>query len=1509
MAAKVKRIFFKYLGIVLLFLFLTALTLFFAVQTYTFQTWLGKISSTYLSNELQSTIRMKAVKIDFFKKAELTGVLILDQHQDTILSGDLTVNIQDLDYLNSRLILHSISISHATAKIIKYRGDTVFNYNHLVNYFDSGSKDSTGSDWFVKLNGFDLNDVAFVYRNEKYVTKVGSTINFDNVWLKHTSGSIRELKIDSATKTLIANIHNLQTQEQSGFTIKDLDTRIQVSNQHLRAENFRLQTNHSLIIGLIDFKYQAWSDYTDFVDKVYMDSELYDSTLICFTDIASFTDELVGLDETLLLSGKVKGTVNEMNIRQVNLNYKTNTRFRGNISMSGITDFMTSYIHFDADELSSNYSDLQNIPTYPFHEGNKIKIPQNLKSLGTVSYKGKFDGFTNDFTTYGKFKTALGQVNSQLSIKLGETYNDISYNGNLKTDNFYLGTLFGLNDFDQLSVDLKLKGKGIELKHLNAEFEGKVNSIRFHGYQYKNAGLNGKIKDKLFTGVFESNDEHANFDFNGTIDFSNKIPEMNFISTINRIDFDKIHFKFLADTGSFSSQVFINIKGDDINNLSGRINFDNSIYKTTNKTYKLSSLDILLEQFSAEKKIRLSSEYLNAAIYGHFDLSNLNPAINSMLHQYYPSYFEKPSSKTSYQDEITAQIKIKKFQTIKDLVLPDLMVSKGSILDMNFDASLNKLNFQLVSDRIDYLGMNMKDLSFILNENDSVVLAELSGKSFHLTDSLAMQNFNFRLNSIDKKSIYQIDWDNLQSISNKGELKGQITFNENKLQVFTEKINITINDSTWNLEAPNTIRVEKNGSIFVEPMLITNHSQSVLIKGALTETVGDSLTITTNSVILKQFNPLLKDANLKLSGLLNGDVMLSNVHNKFAFNGDIRVDNFVLNDNIIGQALVKALYYPSDDRVALSGFTSLGLDDEFGQPTKNISFRGNYYLNKKEESLDIDFSAKPANLKLLNPFIEGILTVNYGFVNGAGKIHGTPQKILIDGKFRIFNSEIKVDYTNVVYNITGDIEVMPDQIRFSDLYMREKGTRAAAQGTINGNIFHRNFSDIQLDYDITYKNMLILNTTQVQNPSYYGRVFGTGNVGIYGHVSKLNMVIDNTTNKNSKFYLPLDSPTELSENSFVQFVKKDTSALKIEPEISGFNLDITMHATPDLNVQIIIDEQTGDILNVKGNGDLGLSVNMLGKFEMEGDYVISNGDYLFTIENVINKKFEIEPGSVISWNGNPTGAEIDVTTSYKQRASVAPLLNDTTGLYKQPTAVDCNLQIEGKLFSPIINFDINFPNIDATARARIQSVLSDETELNRQVFSFLLFRTFVTPTIYNANSGGVSAGGAAMSTGSELLSNRVSDFLNNYLGGSGLKDLQLSVNYKPQTTTSNETMNVGLSKQFFDNRMTVDGNFGMTNASTSANPNGIIGDLYVDYKLSADGRFRIKGFNKSNDITQMALAGGPYTQGVGFFYRVEFETLASLYDSYVNRIKRIEMIQKRIEKKNSESGTNSSTKP
>ena len=77
------------------------------------------------------------------------------------------------------------------------------------------------------------------------------------------------------------------------------------------------------------------------------------------------------------------------------------------------------------------------------------------------------------------------------------------------------------------------------------------------------------------------------------------------------------------------------------------------------------------------------------------------------------------------------------------------------------------------------------------------------------------------------------------------------------------------------------------------------------------------------------------------------------------------------------------------------------------------------------------------------------------------------------------------------------------KIRFIDLLMSEKGLKAAPQGTLNGNLFHDKFSKMQLDYSVNYNKMLVLNTTEKQNKTFYGKLYGTGHVDIYGFLNNL----------------------------------------------------------------------------------------------------------------------------------------------------------------------------------------------------------------------------------------------------------------------------------------------------------------------------------------------------------------------------------------------------------------------
>lgn len=1477
---KVTRIILKsfmYLAIVILLLTTTLLLL---AQTSSFQTWLGQKATAYLSEELKTKLSIEKVEIHFFKSAELNGVFVQDQHNDTLLSGGkILVDLNNFDFRNQKINIKNITLSNTTAKLGIEKNDSVMNFQFIVDYFDSGptKKDTTKKGWDVALNDVTLENINFQFKNNNKNTELSETINFNNIRANNLWGKFSQIKVDEDTVSIV--LTNLRLNEQSGFVLTNLSSTLKLSEKELKSDYLEIVTPGTVVEGRLHFKYDSFDDYSDFVNKVYMDVMLRPKSKVHLKDVAAFADVLTGLKDTVKLSGKIKGTISDLNLTDFKLKLKRQTEFIGDLSISGLPDVENSYLHFDTKKLSTSYADLSQILNFPFKENKKIEIPIQLKTLGLINYSGKFDGLLHDFNIYGNLRTALGSVVADISIKTGKKPNDLEYQGKIKTTNFNIGALGGLPGLSNLTANIKLKGKGVTVDKIDATMDGIIQNIYFNNYNYTNLKINGSFFEKSFNGLLVSTDPNADFDFNGSIHFTSPVPTMDFISTINRLDLRALHFT--KDTFEITTQILIIMKGDNANNLTGNINFDNTFFKNGEKTYKISTFDLNLNQSQLPKTIHLTSNYFNLDVDGNFNLTDLPKAFNQTLNTYYPAFFSKNKGKTIYKDAFKFKITIKKFDVVQELFVKTLMISPNTIIAGDFDALKNLLNFNLKSTLIEVGSIKFNNNVIESYSKNNKINLVFKGSDIQLTDSIKLENYFMYLVSKDLDTKYNLEWDDKKTPNHSGKINGTVSFNTYQAIFKYNELRIKVRDSTWALVTSNPTIIDTAGTILVNHLRFAKYDQAIDVNGILSDKETDSINFITKNLVLDQFNPLLNQYKIKLNGELNGKIKIKKAEKNFTLNSDLNFTKLKINDNLIGQLVLRSDYIAKEHRLALDGYTSLGFMDQDGEPVKNLSFFGNYYTNKKEESIDITFLANPLNLKLLNPILEDILTIKQGLVKGGGKIHGSADNIKIDGELTLFKSEIKVDYTNVTYNITGKIEIMPDQIRFSDLLMSQANLKSAPQGTINGNIFHSNFKRMQIDYDVTYKNMLVLNTTERENKDFYGTIYGSGNLGIWGFLSNIYMQVRDTTKKNSKFVLPLDGPAEVGNNDFITFIKKDTA--KIESKaIHGFNLDLKIVATPEATTQIIFDKTSNDAINVYGNGNISLNINTLGKFEMYGDYIMSGGDYNFTIEKVITKKFEIDPGSSIVWSGSPDNADIDITASYRQRASIAPLINDVSGANKSRTPVACKLMMKNKLMSPDITFELEFPSISDNVRSQITSVLSDEQELSRQVFSLLLFRSFIPPAIFNAGGGGVNAGNAAASTGSELLSNRVSNMLDGVVGNFA-KDLQVGVNYRPGSTSSSEEVLVNINKSYLNDKLTVDGNLGAGGGTATGNRN-FIGDVNVEYKLSDDGRYKLKGFNRTNDNTQLITTGGMYTQGIGFFFREEFDTWEELFKRYQKKL-------------------------
>jgi type IV secretory pathway VirB6-like protein len=130
-------------------------------------------------------------------------------------------------------------------------------------------------------------------------------------------------------------------------------------------------------------------------------------------------------------------------------------------------------------------------------------------------------------------------------------------------------------------------------------------------------------------------------------------------------------------------------------------------------------------------------------------------------------------------------------------------------------------------------------------------------------------------------------------------------------------------------------------------------------------------------------------------------------------------------------------------------------------------------------------------------------------------------------------------------------------------------------------------------------------------------------------------------------------------------------------------------------------------------------------------------------------------------------------------------------------------------------------------------------------------------------------------TTTEMLSNQLSNWLSQIS-----KDFDIGVVYRPGSTAmpNSQEVTVALSTQILNDRVVINGNFDYGgNQSITTNTNGsnaLTGAFDVEVKLTEKIRFKV--FNRSNDNFYIDN-GIQYTQGVGLFFKQEFNKFKDLF--------------------------------
>jgi hypothetical protein len=316
-----------------------------------------------------------------------------------------------------------------------------------------------------------------------------------------------------------------------------------------------------------------------------------------------------------------------------------------------------------------------------------------------------------------------------------------------------------------------------------------------------------------------------------------------------------------------------------------------------------------------------------------------------------------------------------------------------------------------------------------------------------------------------------------------------------------------------------------------------------------------------------------------------------------------------------------------------------------------------------------------------------------------------------------------------------------------------------------------------------------------------------------------------------------------------------------------YELNFLVNVTPEAHLELTVDPSSGDKIRGSGSGDLQVRYGSRSDVQIFGNYLISEGIYNFSLQQVIRKRFDIRDGSLVAFQGDPMAADLNIRAGYSLNANIQDLDEMLLMETANPSiAVNCILSLEGRLQNPTISFDLELPNSNSELERQMKSFIDTKDMMTRQIIYLLVLNKFYTPDYsrndYRSNEFSAVASSALSAQLSSLLSSLTDK-------------VQIGTNIRSRQDGVKETeIEMLLSSRLLNNRLLFNGNFGYKDNSVMTN--AFVGEFDLEYKLTRSGEISLKAYNHANDLYRYN-AKSLTRQGVGVTFRKDFSSLSNIF--------------------------------
>lgn len=1413
------------------------------------QTRLARYTTNTLNERYGTNIAIDRLQISLATlETKAKGIFVEDHKGDTLFHvANLSTSLLNLgDLTRGELEFGDMELEKAFFNMKTYQDESKTNLDVFVSKLATKSKPGAP---------------PFKMVSDRITITDGHYRLWDENSTKRAALDLTEIDIEVANFSVFGidvnlDVETLSLNSSNGLRLEELQTQFRYSKEAMRIDSIQLRTAESNLVGNLVFE-KGTRGFANFSDSVRVKGSFNESK-IALNEINQFYKEF-GADKEVVFSGNIDGVLNHLRIEELRL-IQNGTIVRGNFGLKNLLTKEAPFIlDAEIDKITSTYYELRAL--LPNLLGKNI--PPAVQKLGTFTARGNAEITETSIDAEINLSSPLGQVYTDLQMINVQRLDKASYLGLISLIDFDLGGFVDNKSLGKATLDVNVEGNGLLTEYLNTEVIGDIYKLQFNGYEYQNAKVSGILKSQLFDGFLVSEDSNFKFNFKGLADFAQERNNFNFSASVAYADLKKLNF-IKDSTSVFKGDIKMDITGTNLDDIVGNLRFENTVYQNKNDTYVFD--DFAIESSFDKDTIRSvtinSPDIITGYARGKFKVNELGKLIQNSVGSIYTNY--RPFEITEGQ-ELSFNFKI--YNKIVDVFFPEVAFDANTFIRGKILSDENDFKLTFKSPSISAYGNELDSLELKIDNknpffNTFISVADMS------TIYYDVKNFELINTTLKDTLFFRTEFKGGSEFDDRYNLNFYHTFNENNKSVIgLKKSEVIFKGNTWVLnkggDRKNKVILNSSlDSITIQDVVMDHgDSEQIRLQGKLADSTYKDLKLEFKIVSLDKITPAIE--GLKMEGKVDGSLNILQKDKKYLPTSSLNIKDFEINDSPVG-----------DVEIGIFGNNNL---TEFGVNTwinnngrEKMSLNGKVTSKNQKTELDLNASFTDFDLSPFKEIGGGIISNIRGSMNGNVRLSGNVNNPSFNGLVTLDKAGIAVPYLNVDYSFAPSSRVrLTDQsfnferIRLTDV---DEQTKATVDGIISHNQFKEWFLD--LDIDTNDDRFLVLNTDFTEDALYYGQGFINGTGRIEGPSDALNIKVNALAARGTSLKIPLRDITSVGDYSFIEFIESnEIKALDQQRELEtyrGIEMEFEIEATPEAEIEVVLDQKTGSSLKGTGGGLLLMQINTNGKFDMIGEFVTVSGEFNYRFGGVIDKTFSVRPGGRIIWDGDPLSAQLGLEAVYSLNANPAPLLDGSGFRGRIPTEV--LVRLDGELEQPNISFDIAFPGTNSVIQSELEYRLQDPTIEERNAFFLLAQGTFVNeqPAI---NEQAVT--GNLIQTASGLF--------NQILAGDNDK-FNFGLSYEQGYQDINELeiedrIGVTVSTKISD-RILVNGRVGVPIGGVSGTV--VAGDVEVQILLNDEGTLSAKVFNRESEIQQFLTENQGYTQGVGLSYQVDFNDFRSL---------------------------------